>query len=133
MNPWFKYTLYTTTALLMVSGILYAVPIYADKWFFVDIQPFVSGSTLMAIHGLFAMLMWFVAGLFVASHVGLRLKGNSKLLSGMTNLTLLVTLGVTGYLLYYGQGIEFTEWVADCHTLLGVMFLLVLIGHRLRY
>lgn len=117
--------------LLSLSGIAYAIPLYADRWFFIDITLPISNSTLMALHGAGAVLMAIIGGMLWQAHAKLRLPAKKRANSGLGLLSILLILAASGYALYYAGNQTVRQYSGDIHTLMGCALPLVLMAHRL--
>ncbi len=94
-----------------------------------QIQRAVFGThTVLAWHGVAAMLASIALGSILPFHLKAGLKSKRKLLSGLSQLGFLAILLVSGTLLYYGPE-EIRESVVLTHWLVGVTFFAIFLLH----
>lgn len=129
MNTTIRRLLYASVFALIVTGVLYAIPRYADLYFDLDLTPMVAPSLLMKVHGAFAMWVTLLLGIIWQAHVRLRMRRPLNRVAGFTLVTILVLLTVSGYLLYYVGGRELREITSLVHTGLGVAVLVIIVWH----
>lgn len=85
---------------------------------------------VLAWHGVTAMLASIALGSILPFHLKAGLKSKKKLLSGLSQLACLLTLLISGVLLYYGP-IEFRDSVILAHWLIGLAFFIVFLLHSI--
>ena len=129
MNITISRLLYVSVLALVVTGVLYAVPRYADLYFDQDWSPIVAPGSLMKAHGAFALWTTLLLGIIWQAHVRLRMRRPFNRFAGFTLLAVLVLLTISGYLLYYVGSREFREVTSLVHTALGVGVLFIIIWH----
>ena len=130
MKRFLKYSLYLDLAVLLFTGLAYAIPAYLDRWFFIDIDTPISKHALMTWHGAFAFIALYFFGYLSRSHIQPRLRVKRHFSSGMLLLLTLAVLSITGCFLYYLGSEVLRLWFSDIHCLLGVLLPLALGGHR---
>ncbi len=84
---------------------------------------------LIKIHGASAFLALIGLGYLLATHVHVAWRTRLNRVFGLTLLMVIIALGLSGYMLYYGQGEtvhEITRWV---HLTLGMLLPLTLALH----
>lgn len=84
---------------------------------------------LIKIHGASAFLALIGLGYLLATHVHVAWRTRLNRFFGLTLLIVIIALGLSGYVLYYGQGEalhEITRWV---HLMLGLLLPLTLALH----
>lgn len=84
----------------------------------------------MIIHGISAAITLIAFGTVLPFHLKAGLKAKKALISGISQLILLIILTITAMLLYYGpaelhEGIELTHWI------LGLIFFGFFIFHSI--
>lgn len=129
MNKTIRRLLYVSVLALIVTGVLYAIPRYADLYFDLDLVPVVTPSLLMKVHGAFALWVTVLLGIIWQAHVRLRMRRPLNRRAGFTLVANVVLLTVTGYLLYYVGGREIREMTSVVHTGLGVAVLVIIVWH----
>ena len=86
--------------------------------------------SVLVWHGVFAMLASIALGSILPFHLKAGLKSKKKLLSGLSQLGFLLTLLISGALLYYGPA-ELRESVILTHWLVGLIFFAVFLLHSI--
>ena len=129
MNTTIRRLLYVGVLALIITGVLYAIPRYADLYFDLDLVPMVAPSLLMKVHGAFALWVTVLLGIIWQAHVRLRMRRPLNRLAGFTLVAILVLLTLTGYLLYYVGSREIREMTSVVHTGLGVAVLVIIVWH----
>lgn len=84
--------------------------------------------SILAWHGISAMLATMALGSVLPFHLKAGLKSKRKLFSGLSQLTFLGTLVFSGALLYYGPE-EIREEVVFTHWIIGLVFLAIFLLH----
>jgi hypothetical protein len=93
------------------------------------IQRSTLGShSILAAHGIAAMLATLAIGSVLPFHIKAGLKSKKQLWSGFSQLGFLAVLIVSGALLYYGPE-EIRDSVIDTHWIVGILFFTVFIFH----
>lgn len=94
-----------------------------------DIQKALLGAhSVLALHGVAAMLAILALGSTLPFHIKAGLKSKRKLLSGLSQLAFLFTLLISGALLYYGPE-EIRDAVITTHWLIGLVFFAIFLLH----
>ncbi len=132
MNQTIRRLLYASVLVLLVTGVLYAVPRYADLYFDQDWSPIVSAGLLMKMHGAFALWITVLLGIIWQAHVRLRMHRPFNRPGGFTLAVILALLIISGYLLYYVGARELREIASLAHTVLGVALLVIMVWHASR-
>jgi len=93
-------------------------------------RPFMGNRNVLIIHGVSAAIALIAFGTVLPFHIKAGLKAKKNLISGISQLVLLVILVITAMLLYYGpeeahEGSELTHWV------LGLIFFIIFIFHAI--
>ncbi|BDX21000.1 hypothetical protein TUM22923_03210 [Polynucleobacter sp. TUM22923] len=97
-----------------------------------QIQGLLLGShSILVWHGIAAMIASIALGSILPNHLKAGWKSKRKLLSGISQLAFLLTLLITGALLYYGPE-EMRDLVIMTHWLVGIAFALVFLLHSTR-
>ncbi|WP_062307655.1 hypothetical protein [Polynucleobacter sinensis] len=84
--------------------------------------------SILAWHGISAMLATMALGSVLPFHLKAGLKSKRKLFSGLSQLAFLGTLVFSGALLYYGPE-EIREEVVFTHWIIGLVFLAIFLLH----
>ena len=84
--------------------------------------------SILAWHGISAMLATMALGSVLPFHLKAGLKSKRKLFSGLSQLAFLGTLVFSGALLYYGPE-EIREEVVLTHWIIGLVFLAIFLLH----
>jgi hypothetical protein len=87
-----------------------------------------GNHTVLAIHGIFAMIATIALGSVLPFHLKAGLKSKKKWLSGFSQLSFLAILLNTGALLYYGSA-EIRDSVVITHWVVGLLFFLIFLLH----
>jgi hypothetical protein len=90
-----------------------------------------GNHTVLATHGIAAMLATLALGSVLPSHLKAGLKSKKKWLSGFSQLSLLSVLVVTGALLYYGPA-DIRDEVIQTHWVVGLLFFAIFLIHGFR-
>lgn len=129
MSNSFKRSFVIVFTVLLLTGLLYAVPYYyneitAGEW---PIWP--NRSFLMQIHGAVAMLALIQFGILLNHHVLPYISRPKKRRSGVSLVVFMATLTITGYLLYYSGSLGVQNVSRILHTLVGVLFFGIFAWH----
>ena len=89
---------------------------------------FLGAHSVLAWHGVAALLAIIALGSILPVHLKAGLKSKRKLLSGLSQLGFLLTLVISGALLYYGP-VEIREGVVLMHWLIGLTFFVIFLLH----
>jgi hypothetical protein len=93
------------------------------------IERTVLGShSVLAWHGVVAMLATIALGSVLPFHLKAGLKSKKKLWSGLSQLIFLTTLLISGALLYYGPA-EIRDTVIATHWIAGLTFFAIFLLH----
>ena len=90
-----------------------------------------GNHTVLAAHGVAAMLATLALGSVLPFHLKAGLKSKKKWLSGFSQLSLLSALVVTGALLYYGPA-DIRDEVIQTHWVVGLLFFAIFLVHGFR-
>jgi hypothetical protein len=126
MPSWQRSFVLTGMLTCSVSGCLYLMGhefAVQKSWF--------GNHTVLAIHGIAAMLALLALGSVLPFHLKAGLKSKRKWISGFTQLSFLAVLIITGALLYYGPE-EIRDEVIQTHWMIGLLFFLIFLLHGLR-
>ena len=94
-----------------------------------QIQRHTLGShNILVAHGIAAMLATLAMGSALPFHIKAGYKSKRKWLSGFGQLAFLITLLVSGALLYYGPE-EIRDRVIETHWIVGLLFFAVFMLH----
>ncbi len=120
---------YLIFLMLLISGLMYAVPTYADRFFDEDWSTFPSKSLLMKIHGAASMGILLIVGGILQVHSLGRIGRRKNRVSGIALITLLTTVVVTSYILYYSGSESLREICSDMHTISGLITAIFIAWH----
>ncbi len=84
--------------------------------------------SILIWHGIAAMLATMAIGSVLPFHLKAGLKSKRKIWSGLSQLAFLITLLVSGALLYYGPE-EIRDIVINTHWVIGLAFFLIFLLH----
>lgn len=129
MSGTLRWSLYVCVLALTVSGVLYAVPRYADLYLELDWPAAASPALLMKLHGAFSFWSLLLLGVVWRGHVRSRLRRTANRPSGLALCAAMAVLVVSGYLLYYVGSLELREASGLVHTACGLGLLAILAGH----
>ena len=87
-----------------------------------------GNHTVLAIHGIFAMIATLALGSVLPFHLKAGLKSKKKWFSGFSQLSFLAVLLTTGGLLYYGPA-QIRDRVVITHWVVGLLFFLIFLLH----
>ena len=97
-----------------------------------QIQKSILGThTILAVHGVTAMLAILALGSVLPFHLKAGLKSKKKWISGFSQLSFLATLLISGALLYYGPA-EIRDEVISIHWIAGLIFIAMFLLHGIR-
>lgn len=106
-----------------ITGLLYLV---GHEF---QIQRSILGShSILAAHGMTALLATLAMGSVLPFHLKAGMKSGRKWVSGLSQLTFLIALLVSGALLYYGPA-EIRESVVELHWIFGILFFAIFVLH----
>ena len=83
---------------------------------------------ILALHGITAMLATIALGTVLPFHLKSGIKSGRKMISGFGQLIFLLTLLITGALLYYGPQ-EIRDNVISIHWIVGLVFFAIFLLH----
>ena len=129
MNRLLRVSVYWCGLGLTVTGLLYAVPRYVERYFDLIWEPWGSPSLLMKAHGAFGFWSLLLLGVVWRAHVRTKLRRPDNRGSGLGVVTLVSLLVVSGYFLYYAGSLEFREATSLLHTAGGVVLVGLLAWH----
>lgn len=109
-----------------ISGLIYLI---GHEF---QIQGSVFGARyILAAHGISAMLASLALGSVLTFHIKAGYKSKRKWLSGFGQFTLLITLLISGALLYYGPE-EIRDTAIEMHWMVGLLFFSTFLLHVFR-
>ena len=91
-------------------------------------RPVLGSRHLLAAHGIAAILATLALGSVLPFHLKAGLKSRKKWLSGISQLSFLGVLLISGTLLYYGPA-EIRDSVISIHWMVGLLFFSVFLLH----
>jgi hypothetical protein len=91
-------------------------------------RPQLGVHSILAMHGLTAMLATLALGSVLPFHLKAGLKSKTKWISGFGQVTFLSVLLISGGILYYGPE-TVRETVIDIHWTIGILFLSMFLIH----
>lgn len=94
-------------------------------------RPVLGSRHLLAAHGIAAILATLALGSVLPFHLKAGLKSRKKWLSGMSQLSFLGVLLISGALLYYGPA-EIRDGVINTHWIVGLIFFIIFLIHGFR-
>lgn len=125
-----KIILYGNVLLSLTSGTLWFA---LHRWgqvegdFGPEIHPL--EPWLIKIHGAAAFCALIGLGYLLATHVHVAWRTRLNRLFGISLLSVIIALGLSGYLLYYGQGEALHETTCWVHLILGLLLPVTLLLH----
>lgn len=126
-----KFTTYVIGAGLWLSGVLWLIFHYfMVRQTAFGPQPHPLEHWWLSAHGLFAFATLWQFGLLWGRHIVGGWNSKRRRVSGSTLFVILLTLVVTGYLLYYPPTEESHAPVALIHWIIGLPIALVFVVHR---
>jgi len=87
-----------------------------------------GAHNVLALHGITAMLATIALGTALPFHLKSGIKSGRKMISGFSQVGFLLTLLITGALLYYGPE-EIREVVIHTHWIVGLVFFAIFLVH----
>lgn len=130
LERWHRRALYTVTALLLASGLLW---LYAHFFLRTNgeyaeiVHPAEPWS--MKLHGGVAMIALFLIGSLLHLHIRRGLRNKKNLISGISMLSVFALLTLSGYGLYYFATEENRPIWSVIHWLIGLSLPCFLIAH----
>ncbi|HTI72539.1 MAG TPA: hypothetical protein VMF06_21365 [Candidatus Limnocylindria bacterium] len=124
-----RWTLYTFSVVLLVSGAIWAWAHYQDESGTAD--PLLRGIApwLLKVHGLAAMGFVLLLGTLIPVHIRHSWHANKNRVNGVFFLTAVGLLTVSGYLLYYLGDETVRGYMSRVHLWLGLAAPLLLGWH----
>ena len=123
MPAWQRSFVVSSMLACSISGCLYLL----GHEFQIQRSTF-GNHTVLAIHGIFAMIATLALGSVLPFHLKAGIKSKKKWLSGFSQLSFLAILLTTGALLYYGSA-EMRDSVVITHWVVGLLFFLIFLLH----
>jgi hypothetical protein len=130
LGYWHQFAVYSATAALAVSGLLWLV------YHFFLAEPGEFGGQihplepwLLRFHGAAAMAGLIVYGSLLPIHVRRAWTLRRNILLGIGLITIMLLLTVTGYLLYYAGGEQSRAVISALHWIVGLVVPALLIWH----
>jgi len=123
MPGWQKFFVIGGMLACSISGSLYLL----GHEFQIQRSTF-GNHTILAAHGIFAMLATLAFGSVLPFHLKAGFKSKKKWISGFSQLGFLVILFISGALLYYGPA-EIRDAVVSTHWVLGLFFFVIFLFH----
>ena len=130
LERWHRYSIYGACIWLWATGVLWLAAHYllrAQAAFGESVSPLEPWS--MKLHGAGAMLALFFIGSLLNNHIRRALRARRNLASGWAMITMLGTLTVSGYGLYYIAGEESRALWSIAHWAIGVGFAVLAVLH----
>jgi hypothetical protein len=123
MPSWQRSFVVSSVLACSISGCLYLL---GHEF---QIQRSTLGNhTVLAVHGIFAMIVTLALGSVLPFHLKAGFKSKKKWVSGFSQLSFLAVLLTTGALLYYGPA-ETRDGVVITHWVVGLLFFLIFLLH----
>ena len=123
MPTWQRSFVISSMLACSISGSLYLI----GHEFQIQRSTF-GNHTVLASHGIFAMIATLALGSVLPFHLKAGIKSKKKWLSGFSQLSFLAILLTTGALLYYGSA-EMRDSVVITHWVVGLLFFLIFLLH----
>ena len=123
MPAWQRSFVISSMLACSISGSLYLI----GHEFQIHRSTF-GNHTVLAIHGIFAMIATLALGSVLPFHLKAGLKSKKKWFSGFSQLSFLAVLLTTGGLLYYGPA-QIRDSVVITHWVVGLLFFLIFLLH----
>lgn len=121
IEPWLRRLLYTTLAALFATGV---------AWWALDEGAAVR-PTLLALHGLAAMLSLLTLGAVSVLHVRASWRRRRNRSSGLIVVCSLILLVLTAFALYYVGQEMFRDLASLVHLIIGLALPVLLLAHLL--
>ncbi len=117
---WLRWSIYATTAVLLLTGLLWVGVRYGIREGGAEGLPHPAEPWLLRIHGFAMMAGLFVYGSLLRAHMinAWRLRKNRVLGTSVTSV--LAFLALTGYMLYYVSGEETRPVISVAHWVVGL-------------
>jgi hypothetical protein len=125
MPNWQRWFTITILCICSISGIAFLL----GHEFHIS-RALMGNRNVLIIHGVSAAIALIAFGTVLPFHIKAGLKAKKNLISGISQLVLLIILVITAMLLYYGpeevhEGSELTHWV------LGLVFFAFFVFHAI--
>ena len=123
MPVWQRWFTITSLSICSLSGIAFLV----GHEFHIS-KTTLGNHSVLALHGIAAAFALMAFGAVMPFHIKAGLKAKKNLISGISQLTILAILVITGLLLYYGpeESHEASELI---HWVLGLIFVGFFVFH----
>ncbi|QWE31569.1 hypothetical protein [Polynucleobacter sp. Adler-ghost] len=123
MPVWQRWFTITSLSICSLSGIAFLV----GHEFHIS-KTILGNHSVLAVHGIAAAFALMAFGAVMPFHIKAGLKAKKNLISGISQLTILAILVITGLLLYYGpeESHEASELI---HWVLGLIFVGFFVFH----
>lgn len=123
MPSWQRWFTLGTLCICSLSGIAFLLghEFHISRTVFGD-------RAVLALHGISAAIAFIAFGTVLPFHIKAGLKAKKNLISGISQLSLLIILTITAMLLYYGPE-ELHETSEITHWVLGLIFFAFFILH----
>ena len=126
-----RFMTYAIGGGLWVSGILWLIlHYYMVRQTPFGAQPHPLEHWSLSLHGLFAFATLWLFGLLWGRHITSGWKSGRRRLTGSLLFVTLLTLVISGYLLYYPPTEEALAAIACVHWSIGIPFAIVFVAHR---
>jgi heme A synthase len=125
---WWTQTLLAASGLLLLPGML----VLRLEWDIPDAVALIDSRVMLAaLHGLLAFIGLLVLGALLPIHVrhGLRQRKNKR--SGITLLSVIATLILSGWGIYYLADEQWSRWTSVLHVITALVVMLTLTIHVL--
>ena len=132
INSRSKAILFISTGILFITGVAWLIIhnfYYSETDF--GITPSPIEPALLKIHGLAAPIFLMVFGALFPTHISRAFKARINMKTGLFLLAILFLLITTGYSLYYIGSESLLKNSSLTHSILGVLYVPILIGHIL--
>ncbi|MBU3606177.1 MULTISPECIES: hypothetical protein [unclassified Polynucleobacter] len=126
MPNWQRSFVLTSMLACSLSGCLYLL----GHEFRIQ-KSWLGNHTVLATHGIAAMLAILALGSVLPFHLKAGFKSQKKRLSGFSQLGFLGALVITGALLYYGPA-DIRDEVIQTHWMIGLLFTAIFLIHGFR-
>ena len=123
MPAWQRSFVISSMLACSISGSLYLI----GHEFQIQRATF-GNHTILASHGIFAMIATLALGSVLPFHLKAGLKSKKKWISGFSQLGFLAISLTTGGLLYYGPA-QIRDSVVITHWVVGLMFFVIFLLH----
>ena len=126
MPHWQKWFVIVGMSSCSLSGVAYLIGRHLDIH-----RPILGSHLILALHGVGAILATLALGSALPFHLKAGLQSKHKMVSGISQLSFLGLLIITGALLYYGsEGLR--ETTINLHWSIGLLFFSMFILHTIK-